>query len=611
MTVLSVIRESLRLLSRKDSARLALVTGAQLLNGFLDLLGVALIGAVGAIALSLASDESLLPQVDDALDRLGWRGIDPVWLAAWLTLAAGLTLILKTVLSMLLTRITFHFLARRQASLSAQLASRFLALPLLTVQSRSSQDTAYLLTIGTRSAIVGILGATSSAIADVGLLFILAFGLLAIDPTVTVFAVLYFSGITWILHRLLSKWAARLGKVSTDADMESYTVVSEAVATYREAVVSNRRPAYVDEFQRLRWQSAMAGADFQFVGLIPKYVSEVAIVVGGLLLVAAMATTQDISTAVAILAVFLVAAARIMPALLRLQATGLVIKQAEASANLVYQLARDLGGLVAGPRVIARSILRDDVVANNSDFDAHLQVMDVSLKYEGTDYPALSGVSFEASAGMSVALVGATGAGKSTLADVVLGVVAPDQGAVLVGGIDPGEASKKWPGGLAYVPQDVVIVAGSVRRNVGLGLPSGIYSDEEVWEALSKAHLAEFLSEYRDGLDTVVGERGLRLSGGQRQRLGLARALLTSPKLLVLDEATSALDAATESLISDAVRGLHGSVTTVTIAHRLATIRQSDLVIELQNGHVSAAGAFEEVREKSATFRRQTALLGL
>ncbi len=611
MTVLSIVRESLSLLNPPDRARLALVTGAQLLNGFLDLLGIALIGSVGAIALSVASDGPVLPQVQAVVDNFGWSDTEPVSLAAWLTLAAGLTLILKTILSMILTRITFRFLAKRQASVSVQLASRFLALPLLKVQSRSSQDTAYLLTIGCRSAIVGILGAVSSAIADLGLLFILALGLLAVDPTVTVFAVLYFCVITWMLNRVLSRWAARLGKVSTDADMESYTVVSEAVATYREAVVSNRRSAYVDAFQGLRWQSAIAGADFQFVGLIPKYVSEVALVVGGLLLVVSMTATRDLTTAVAILAVFLVAAARIMPALLRLQVTGLVIRQAEASAHLVFQLARDLGGLVAGPREASAPVQRCDFIAGNSDFEPRLRVVDVSLTYSGTDYPALKNVSFEAASGTSVALVGATGAGKSTLADVVLGVTPPDSGAIYIGGLEPGKASERWPGGIAYVPQDVVIVAGSVRRNVGLGLPPGTYSDDEVWRALRKAHLSEFLTEFREGLDTVVGERGVRLSGGQRQRLGLARALLTHPKLLVLDEATSALDAKTESFISDAVRGLHGSVTTLTIAHRLATIRQSDLILELEGGEITAAGSFEQMRKTSESFRRQTALLGL
>jgi len=366
--------------------------------------------------------------------------VEPVVLAAWLTVAAGAALILKTMLSMLLTRTTFRFLAFRQASLSVQLAERFLALPLLTVQGRSSQDTAYLLTLGTKAAIVGILGATSSAVADVGLLLILALGLSAVDPTVTIFAILYFSAVTFILHRVLSRWAAKLGKQSTEADMESYTVVSEAVSTYREAFVSNRRPAYVKDFEGLRWKSAVAGADFQFVSLIPKYVSEIAIVVGGILLALVMALTRDAAAAIAILAVFLVAAARVMPALLRLQVTGIVIRQAQAAAQLVFDLARDFGGVESKPRGPDKSLSRTDFIGESSGFEGRVKVSNVSVQYPGSTYRALEDVSLEVEPGASVALVGSTGPGKSTLADVVLGVITPDAGSVSVSGLEAEEA---------------------------------------------------------------------------------------------------------------------------------------------------------------------------
>ena len=161
------------------------------------------------------------------------------------------------------------------------------------------------------------------------------------------------------------------------------------------------------------------------------------------------------------------------------------------------------------------------------------------------------------------------------------------------------------------MPQTVSLVHGSIRENVALGLPPDVIDDELAWEALERAHLAEFLRENREGLDTKIGERGFRLSGGQRQRLGLARALYTRPKLLVLDEATSALDAETEQSIIQTLSELEGEVTTVTVAHRLATVRQADVLLYMQDGVIVATGTFAEVRAQVPDFDRQAALLGL
>ncbi len=172
----------------------------------------------------------------------------------------------------------------------------------------------------------------------------------------------------------------------------------------------------------------------------------------------------------------------------------------------------------------------------------------------------------------------------------MLGVLAPQPGTVLIGGVPPREAIDRWPGAISYVPQAVALVAGSVRENVALGLPSEAIDDELVWDALRRAHLDDFLIESREGLDTMIGERGFRLSGGQRQRLGIARALYTGPRLLVLDEATSALDAETEQAIIRTLTELEGKVTTITVAHRLATVRFADQVIYLEQGRVRSQG---------------------
>jgi ABC-type multidrug transport system fused ATPase/permease subunit len=212
---------------------------------------------------------------------------------------------------------------------------------------------------------------------------------------------------------------------------------------------------------------------------------------------------------------------------------------------------------------------------------------------------------------MSVAIVGSSGAGKTTLVDLLLGVIEPDSGTIGISGLTPKLVVSKWPGAIAYVPQDVAISNGTVRENVALGFPARVATDELVWGAIDLAQLRTFVSELQSGLDSQVGERGARISGGQRQRLGIARALFTKPKLLVLDEATSSLDGQTEADISDAIQGLKGSVTIVMIAHRLSTVRNADLVIYLHEGKILAQGSFEDVRNSVPNFDNQAQLMGL
>lgn len=612
MKALQVVRESFALLSRRDRWLLVLVTLAQMATGLLDLAGVLLIGLVSVVSVAALTETVLPSQVQSIIDRFGLEGMDPVTLAGWLIAVAGAALILKSILSVILARVTLRFLANRQAELSARLVASLLARPLLEIQASASQDVAFALTVGAQAATVGVLGSTSTAVADIGLLVVLGAGLTAIDPVVTVFAVVFFGLLALVLQRMLAGWATRMGHEATEVEIESYTTIQEAIHSYREVMVSDRRGLYVDRIQRLRWRSAGIGADSQFIALVPKYAFEIALVIGGLVLALSQAATKDAAAAVGIVAVFLVAGSRIMPAILRLQVTSLAIRRSEAPAAKAFALAKELEGVApvrSGQRDSEQ--IRTRIRQGYPDFRPMVELREVTLRYPGSSTAAVEGVSLSASEGSSVAFVGSTGAGKSTLADVLLGVVHPESGSSLIGGLPPAEAIARWPGGIAYVPQEVALVNGTVRDNVALGLPREAVDDDLVWEALERAHLADFLRDGREGLETWIGENGMRISGGQRQRLGVARALFTRPRLLVLDEATSALDAETEQAIAQTLRDLEGEVTTVTIAHRLATVRHCDLVLYLEHGRVVAQGTFDEVRRQSPAFDRQAQLLGL
>ncbi len=617
MRVRQAIRASLRLLTQRDRRLLALITVAQMSTAFLDLLGILLIGLVTALSLSIMSSIPQPAIVQSALDTLGLNQADPVTVALALAVIAGFLLITKSLLNMVLTRRILRFLANRQALVSGRLAAGLLSRPLLQVQQRSSQETVYTLTSGVSAATLSVLGQGTVALSEIALLVVLALGMLAISPVVTLFTIVFFLLISFTLQKVLAGRAGRIGQRSSHIEIQSVAIVQEALRTYREAVVSQRRGLYVQRFQNLRWQGAVNATELQFLGMIPKYVLEIALVCGAGLLAASQLLTKDLSAAVAIIAVFLAAGSRIVPSILRLQTAAIIIRSAAGQAAPTYDLAQELSLAQLSSSTaesfgsIDPTTIRAHLQKGHQGFDASILISDVDLSYPGTSTPALAGVSLTLPAGSSLALVGPTGAGKSTLADVILGVLIPDSGVALIGGLIPAEALATWPGAVAYVPQDVAMANGTVRENVALGLPVEIIDDDWVWDALNRAHLAEFLRDSREGLDTVIGEHGIKLSGGQRQRLGIARALYTRPKLLVLDEATSALDAETEHAIAKTLQELEGNVTTVTIAHRLATIRHCDLVVYLEGGRAQAQGTFSEVRAIAPQFDRQAQLLGL
>ena len=611
------IQRAIRLLPPGKRRLMYLASAIQVSLGILDLIGVALIGLVASVAVSGVGVTSIPRWASNFLNSIGLDRFTISQQSVITALAAVTILVLKTGLSALMSRRITRFLANRQADVSTQLARDFLSRPLTDVQRWTTSEAIYALGAGAGAATVSLLSAAITIASEVFLFLILGFALLAYDPILTISAVVFFGVIVLVLHRLLGRATARNAESIKDASIDTLTAVSEALATYREATVLNRRDLYVTRYERLVGKYAVSSASNAFVMEIPKYVLEVALYLGILVIGVVQFLTKDWGAAAATIAVFLAAGSRITPALLRLQGAGITIRNASVAAQPTFFMADFLEETKADSRMRPRSErmtaerIHEHVARGYPDFDATVRVSDVSLTYSDATAPALDRVSVEVPAGSSVAFVGSTGAGKSTLADVVLGVLEPDSGSVTISGETPRAAIDRWPGAIAYVPQAVALIEGTVRDNIALGMPRAAIDDDLAWEALRRAHLADFLDRKREGLDTAIGERGFRLSGGQRQRLGIARALYTRPKLLVLDEATSALDAETELAIIETLAELEGEVTTITVAHRLATVRNVDQLLYLHGGRVTARGTFDDVRAQVEDFDRQATLLGL
>jgi ABC-type multidrug transport system fused ATPase/permease subunit len=248
---------------------------------------------------------------------------------------------------------------------------------------------------------------------------------------------------------------------------------------------------------------------------------------------------------------------------------------------------------------------------SHSGFNPSVSFRDVSFKYPGSLKPTLESISFEGTPGQVIAIVGPSGAGKTTLIDLLLGLLTPASGEVLISDRNPVDAISSWPGAVSYVPQDILISSGSVLDNVILGFNNSDVPMSQVERALEIAQLSEVVAALPKKIDTNVGDRGTLLSGGQRQRLGIARALLTSPKLIVLDEATSALDGQTEADLSEAINKLKQQATVILVAHRLSTIKHADQVIYIAGGAIQARGTFDQIRLTVPDFEKQVQLMGL
>lgn len=601
----SSLLRAVRVLSRTDKRKIIGITILQIAMGGLDLLGIIAVGLLGALSVTGLQSSKPDDRVGEALRVLHIQDLTFQSQAIILGVSAVVLLVGRTVVSIFFTRRILFFLSRRGAKISADLVSRLLSQPLSIVQSRSTQETVYSVTMGVERIVLQVLASAIVWIADLSLLIVLIVGLLVVDPITALGTFLVFSLIAYFLYRFMHLRAGTLGIESSNLAIKSNEKIVEVFASYRESVVRNRRDYYAREIGQLRYALASSSAEISFLPYVSKYVIETTVVVAAVLIGAVQFTLQDASHAIATLAIFLAAGTRIAPAVLRLQQGSIYIKNGLGFSGPTLDLIDSLGNLPMIENV------DDTVDVIHEGFVSEIIVENASFTYSDKQNPAIANVTLVIPAGTSIAFVGPSGAGKTTIIDILLGVLNPDSGSVLISGLPPLLAVAKWPGAVSYVPQDVVIAAGTIRENIALGYPIEEATDELVLGALKVAQLDEFVSDLPEGIDTQVGERGAQISGGQRQRLGIARAMFTRPHLLVLDEATSSLDGKTEASISDAIHALRGSTTVVIIAHRLSTVRNADKVVYLFKGKVLASGTFDEVRKAVPDFDHQAKIMGL
>ena len=341
-------------------------------------------------------------------------------------------------------------------------------------------------------------------------------------------------------------------------------------------------------------------ADLTFLPNVSKYIVELTVVFGGLIIGTLQFLREDSARAVATITLFVAASARIAPAILRIQQSIVGIRVNFAACESTLELDKSLAPL---------SDSRDKISGKSQTFpELEVSVIDVGIKFPNFE---LKNLDFKIPHSSFFALVGPSGSGKTTLADLLMGILTPTSGSVLFNDHAAKDLAQIYPGIIGYVPQEVHVIRGTLRDNILFGFKKSEFSDDDIWSALRIASLEESFSNSPLGLDLVIGDGLSTLSGGQKQRLGIARAILTKPRLIVLDEATSALDAETEESITQSLEKLRPTTSIVIIAHRLSTVRDADQIIYLDDGEVRAIGTFTELRNRIPNFDNQAKLMGL
>ena len=596
---------AIRLLGKNDRRLILFVGLVQIFLGLLDLVGVALIGVLGALAVSGVSNGKPGDRITRVIELFNLDTSSLQYQAAVIGLAAAILLVMRTLISVLVTKRTLQFLSKRSAEVSSLTFSKYLNQDLIAVQRISSQDLLYRITTGTNMLIVGIIGTSVSIISDSALLIILLAGLLIVDPTIAMGTVVLFGSIGSLMYLLLHKRASTLGENLSNQSIKNNQRVLEVLNLYRENLIRNSRYTYWQSVANSRVDLSKTMADLQFMPNISKYVLETSVVVAALILGATQFAIHDAVHAVATLSIFMAAGTRIAPAVLRLQQGALQLKSNLGSTKDTLELIESLRELPPLPRVETIELF------NHERFDPRVLIHDLTFTYPGNHEPTIRHLNLDIPAGQTIAFVGPSGAGKSTLADLILGVIEQDEGRVIISGKSPAESIVKWPGAIGYVPQTVQIMNSSLYNNIALeiGLLGG--AKKSALEALKIAQLNDFVSNLPNGLDTILGEMGSKLSGGQKQRVGIARAMFTNPKLIILDEATSALDGVTEQEFTEAIEGIKGERTIIIIAHRLTTLRNAQRICYIDKGQILADGTISEVRAKVPEFDQLAEEAGL
>lgn len=427
--------------------------------------------------------------------------------------------------------------------------------------------------------------------AELAVAAVLVTYLLVISKTITIIVLGLLAVFVGGFLLISRKYSRRFGLENQGYEGKIFQWMNQALGGIKEIKILERETYFTDEFRKY-WKKYARGLRIaRTISILPKYTVEAVSMTGLLIavIVKLIFGEADMVYFVSQLAAFAVAAMRLMPSVGRINEHASNMLYALPSVELVYHDLVEIEGLTGDDRqeYIADWKLRKEI-----------SVQGMSYHYPDTEEWVLKDVNLTIKKGTTVAFIGSTGSGKTTMVDIILGILTPVKGVVMADEINIHEQEKTFHAQVGYIPQTIYLSDDTIRNNIAFGVHEEQIDEKAVAAAVEKAQLKEFIGSLPHGLDTIVGDRGVRLSGGQRQRIGIARALYHDPEILVLDEATSALDNETEAAVMEAIEHLQGMKTMIIIAHRLTTIRNVDVIYEVGDGEVAERSKAEVFGER-------------
>lgn len=510
-------------------------------------------------------------------------------------------LVLSLIIKAAGTYMIIRFATMRGYTISSRLLQSYLHQPYTWFLQRNSADVAKSVLGEVQYVVNKVVEPGGRLLANLVLTAGIFSFLIAVDPLVAISSALllggaYVSIYVWLRGRLLS-----IGTSVMQANRERFRLTHEATGGFKEVKLMSLEESYVERFRRPARALARNAALSQVLNQIPRFALEglTYAVLFGIILILLMRNNGDLTATIPTLGVFGLSAMRLLPAMQQIYGSLASIRSAKPVLDNIYKDYTDAADYVA---TRPSDTNPDEVLRLNR----RLVLKDVNFSYAPGERPTIDELNLTIPALSTVGIVGGTGAGKTTVVDVILGLLIPDSGQVIVDDETlTGENLHLWRRSIGYVPQNIYLTDASVTRNIAFGVPPEAIDMEAVERAARTAALHDFvMNEMPEQYDTIVGERGVRLSGGQRQRIGIARALYHDPSLLILDEATSALDNLTEKVVMDAVQRIRNTKTIIMIAHRLSTIRNCDRIFLMERGKVQASGTYDELVSMNETFRK-------
>ena len=595
-------RKALALLSPKEKRRGGLVLGMVIIMAVLETAGVASVMPF----LSVLGNPEVVetnPVLNTAYEGLGFTSVDAFILALG---AAAFGLILFSAFFRSLTHYAMNrFIEMRRHSIGKRLLETYLRQPYAFFLDRHSGDMAKNILSEVDQLVAQVFRPGMQMVAYSVVILALVTLLIVVDPWLALGVAVVIGGIYALIFGAVRGILGRVGSDRVRANQERFTAASEALGGIKDIKLLGREHAYLSRFDGPSSRQARHQATNQTLGEIPKFIIEAVGFGGVIALTLVLMATQGgtdgntLGDVLPILGLYAFAGYRLLPAAQRIYAGMAKLRFGAAAVDGVYNDLHHRSALAELYKRAPQPLKQKRTIA----------LQNIHYTYPKAESPALRGINLEIPVGSSVGIIGTSGAGKTTLVDVLLGLLRPTEGAIVVDGQPITDDNlRAWQQALGYVPQDIFLTDSTVAENIALGVPADQIDHEQVERCARMAQVHEFIvSDMPQGYRTVVGERGVRLSGGQRQRIGIARALYHDPPVLVFDEATSALDNQTEAGVMQAVEALTEQKTVFLIAHRLSTVRKCATVLLLEQGEVKGEGAFEELAEVSEQFRAMVA----